>query len=56
MNYAKSKLKSKATEHEAQHGHHMSMSDRDPTAMNDHVLGQLYIMVCWRAVRVESTM
>lgn len=27
----------KGTEHEAQHGHHMSISDRDPTAMNDHV-------------------
>lgn len=27
----------KGNEHEAQHGHQMSMGDRDPTSMNDHV-------------------
>lgn len=27
----------RGTEHEAQHGHQISMGDRDPTAMNDHV-------------------
>ena len=27
----------KGSEYEAQHGHQMSMGDRDPTSMNDHV-------------------
>ena len=27
----------KGNEYEAQHGHQMSMGDRDPTSMNDHV-------------------
>lgn len=27
----------KGNENEAQHGHQISMRDRDPTSMNDHV-------------------